>query len=117
MQKVRVREGEEQRKREIKKEMIEGVTVGHKGMVRMKGVGYRAEIKEEGVAVYVGYSTAKRVRKVEGVEVKIGGGNGTVIIGKGGRKAEVRQYMSKIEEIRAARKDKYKGKGIEKVKV
>ncbi len=117
MQKVRVKEGGAQRTEEIKKEMIEGVTVGHKGMIRMKGVGYRAEMKGDTIAVYVGYREAKRVKKKAGIEVTVGGGNGTVIIGKSARKGELREYLSKIEEIRPARKDKYKGKGIERVTV
>jgi large subunit ribosomal protein L6 len=112
VQKVRVKEGG--RTEEIKKEMIEGVTVGHKGMIRMKGVGYRAEMKGDTIAVYVGYREAKRVKIKAGIEVTVGGG---VIIGKSARKGELREYLSKIEEIRPARKDKYKGKGIERVTV
>lgn len=115
MQKVRVKEGV-QRTEEIKKEMIEGVTVGHKSMIRMKGVGYKAEIKGDRIAVYVGYREAKRVKKLKGIEIIVGG-NGTVIVGKSARKGELREYLSKIEEIRPARKDKYKGKGIERVTV
>ena len=53
----------------------------------------------------------KEIKKIEGVEIKISG-NGTIIVGKSSKKMELRQYLSKIEMMRPARKDKYKGKGV-----
>lgn len=111
VQKVRVQEGEEVRTSEVVKKMEQGVTNGYKGVIKMVGVGYKAEEKKGKIQVSVGYKEPKEIKKIEGVEIKISG-NGTIIVGKSSKKMELRQYLSKIEMMRPARKDKYKGKGV-----
>lgn len=97
--------------REVIRRMIQGVKEGFKGRLKIQGVGYRA--KEEGgkVKLTIGYKDEKVVKIGQGVSIEITG-NGTVITGKSALNTELRQTLGKIVEVRPARKDRYKGKGI-----
>ena len=64
----------------------------------------RREVKK-----YIDTADEKVVKMPEEVEVKV---EGNEIIGQSVMKEELAQSMRKIEEVRAARKDKYNGKGI-----
>ena len=97
---------------EVLKKMIEGVSKGYKAKLKINGVGYKARVEHGEVKLSVGYKDEKVV-KIEGkVEVKV---QGNIITGKGDMKSELKQMMSRVEEVRAARKDKYKGKGLKEV--
>lgn len=97
--------------RETIKRMVQGVSTGYKGKVKIHGVGYRAMEGKGEVKLSIGYKDEKVVKISDGVEIKITG-NGTIITGKSANYEELRQNLSKIVEIRPARKDRYKGKGI-----
>jgi len=97
--------------RETIKRMIQGVSTGYKGKVKIHGVGYRAIEGKGEVKLSIGYKDEKVVKINEGVEIKITG-NGTIITGKSANYDQLRQTLSKIVEVRPARKDRYKGKGI-----
>ena len=94
---------------EVIKKMIKGVEKGYKVKLKIKGVGYKAKVENGEVKLSVGYKDEKVVKLPEKVEVKV---EGNQIIGESTMKEELAQSMRKIEEVRAARKDKYKGKGI-----
>lgn len=112
---VKIEEGEIRTEtgegREVIRRMIQGVKEGFKGRIKIHGVGYRA--KEEGgkVKLTIGYKDEKVVNIGEGVSIEITG-NGTVITGKSALNTALRQTLGKIVEVRPARKDRYKGKGI-----
>lgn len=104
-------EVESQIGRDVVKKMIQGVTTGYRGKIKIQGVGYRAREEKGEVGLTIGYKDEKIVKIPQGVEIKIEG-NGTIIRGKSGLYTELRQSLSKIVEKRPARKDRYKGKGI-----
>lgn len=97
--------------RETLRRMIQGVSSGYKGRLKINGVGYRAVAQEGKVKLTIGYKDEKEVKIGEGVKIEITG-NGTIITGRSVRKEELQGTLSRIREVRAARKDKYKGKGI-----
>jgi large subunit ribosomal protein L6 len=97
--------------REVIKRMIQGVSTGYKGKVKIHGVGYRATEGQGEVKLNIGFKDEKLVKMNDGVEIKITG-NGTVITGKSTMYEDLRQSLSRIVEVRPARKDRYKGKGI-----
>lgn len=97
--------------REIIRRMIQGVKDGYKGRLKINGVGYRATEQGGKVKLTIGYKDEKVVKISEGVKIEITG-NGTIITGRSARKEELQGTLSRIREVRAARKDKYKGKGI-----
>lgn len=97
--------------RETIRRMIQGVKEGYKGRLKINGVGYRAVTQEGKVKLTIGYKDEKIVKIGEGVKIEITG-NGTIITGRSARNEELQGTLSRIREVRAARKDKYKGKGI-----
>lgn len=101
-----------QRGEDTIKNMIEGVSKGYKSKRKINGVGYKGRVEGSEIILSVGYKDEKSVEIPKTVSVKV---EGSIIVGKGDMKEELNQLMSNIEEVRAGRKDKYKGKGIRKV--
>lgn len=97
--------------REVVRRMIQGVSEGYKGKIKINGVGYKAVTAEGEVRLTIGYKDEKVVKMEEGVKIEITG-NGTIITGRSARYEDMRSSLSKIVEVRPARKDRYKGKGI-----
>lgn len=97
--------------REMIRRMVQGVTEGYKGRLKIIGVGYRATQSGKKVKLAIGQRDEKEVEISAGVKIEITG-NGTIITGRSNRNEEIMGEMAKIREQRAARKDKYKGKGI-----
>lgn len=91
------------------KEMIEGVTKGYKAKMIIAGVGYKARVEGKKMKLSVGYKDEKEVDIKEKVEMKV---EGNTIIARGTMLEEIGEMVSKVEKVRAGRKDKYKGKGI-----
>jgi len=112
---VEIKEGEVKvergKGRGVIKRMIEGVSEGFKGKLKIEGVGYKAKEGKGEIRLSIGYKDEKVVRSPAGVEMKVKG-NGTIITGKSEIYEELRQSLSRIREVRPARKDRYKGKGI-----
>ena len=102
-------------RRTIKK-LIQSVTVGFKGKVKLIGVGYKAnENPTSGIEINLGFKDPIQVAKPKNMEIKIKA-NGTVIEAKGNSLEKLNQYLSKIEHLRPTKKDIYKGKGAIRMK-
>ncbi|MCT4612762.1 MAG: 50S ribosomal protein L6 [Clostridia bacterium] len=88
--------------------MVEGVTVGFKKTLEIKGVGYKAQKQGKKLNLSLGYSHPVEMEDPEGITTTVEG-NTTVVV-EGIDKAAVGQYAA---EIRAKRKpEPYKGKGV-----
>lgn len=111
VQKVRVGGSE---KKWIQK-MIQGVTIGYKGKLKIKGVGYKAEKRGKGLVIALGYKNKRIMPENEQVEYEVGG-NGTIIEGKSAIYGQLRQNLTQIVQIRSGIKDKYRGKGVKEMK-
>ncbi|NTU52119.1 MAG: 50S ribosomal protein L6 [Chlorobiaceae bacterium] len=88
--------------------MIEGVTKGFTRKLEMTGVGYRAELKGEMLALTVGYSHMIYFNAPD--EIKIAVPDPTTILVSGIDKALVGQIAAKIRSFR--KPEPYRGKGI-----
>ncbi len=87
--------------------MVEGVKNGYIKELQIKGVGYRAEMKQDDLVLKVGFSHLVEVKKVEGVEFNV---NKDIITVSGIKKELVNRVAADIRKVR--RPDPYKGKGI-----
>ncbi len=88
--------------------MIEGVTVGFKKELELKGVGYRAQMKGKTLSMQLGFSHDVEYPSPEGITINAP--KPTQIIVEGINKQQVGQVAA---EIRAYRKpEPYKGKGV-----
>lgn len=108
IQKIRVKP--ENEKKWIQR-MVQGVTVGYKTKVRIKGVGYKAEKQEKGLVLALGYSNRRLVPTHPSIEYKVTG-NGTIIEGRSNEWKTLKQNITQIVDVRSAAKDKYKSKGV-----
>ena len=87
--------------------MIKGVTDGYTKQLEIRGVGYKAELKEEGLILNIGFSHPVLYRIPEGIEVKV---EKNILKISGIEKEKVGKVAA---EIRAKKKpEPYKGKGI-----
>jgi large subunit ribosomal protein L6 len=87
--------------------MVEGVKNGYTKELQIKGVGYRAEMKQDDLVLKVGFSHLVEVKKVKGVEFNV---NKDIITVSGIKKELVNRVAADIRKVR--RPDPYKGKGI-----
>lgn len=88
--------------------MVIGVTKGFSKKLNITGVGYKAELTDSNLILYMGYSHPVLVRIPKSISVKCE--NPTTIIVSGIRKDFVSAFASKIRFIRPP--EPYKGKGI-----
>lgn len=93
--------------------MVEGVTEGHKKILEIQGVGYRANVQGNKLVLNIGYSHPVEITAPEGVTFAVSEperGQTTKITVSGINKALVGQIAA---DVRKARKpDPYKGKGL-----
>jgi large subunit ribosomal protein L6 len=89
--------------------MVVGVTKGYKRELLMVGVGYRAEVKERSLVLYLGYSHPIIFVPPEGVYVTVMPKESKIIV-EGIDKELVGQTASKIRSFR--KPEPYKGKGV-----
>ena len=88
--------------------LIEGVTNGFKKELELRGVGYRAQAKGDGITMQLGFSHDVNYPAPEGIKINVP--KPTQIIVEGIDKQKVGQVAA---EIRAFRKpEPYKGKGV-----
>ena len=88
--------------------MVEGVTQGYKKQLEITGVGYKAEVKQFGLQLALGYSHPVEYRAPAGI--KLTAPQPIVVVIEGADKEKVGQVAA---EIRALRKpEPYKGKGV-----
>jgi large subunit ribosomal protein L6 len=88
--------------------MVIGVSKGFSKQLNITGVGYKAELVDSNLILYMGYSHPVLVRIPTSIFVKCE--NPTTIIVSGIRKDFVSAFASKIRFIRPP--EPYKGKGI-----
>jgi len=88
--------------------MVEGVTKGFKRTLEIVGVGYRAERKDTGLTLTVGFSHQIVYQPMAGVKVECP--NPTTIVISGPDKGSVGQTAAEIRAFRPP--EPYKGKGI-----
>jgi large subunit ribosomal protein L6 len=89
--------------------MVKGVTEGYVKMLDIKGVGYRASLKDkETLIVSVGYSNPVEVVIPSGIDVELP--TNTEVVIKGIDKQAVGEFAANIRKIRAP--EPYQGKGI-----
>jgi large subunit ribosomal protein L6 len=97
--------------------MAKGVTEGFSKTLEIQGVGYKAEMKKDKLALFVGYSHPVEFEAPEGISIKTE--NPTTIVVSGIDKGRVGQVSADIRKFRPP--DAYKGKGIryknEKIKL
>lgn len=93
--------------------MVEGVTEGHKKVLEVHGVGYRAEVKGKDLVLNVGYSHPVEIKAPEGILFEVNKperGQTLKITVSGIDKALVGQLAADIRKVR--KPDPYKGKGL-----
>lgn len=88
--------------------MVEGVTNGFSKTLQINGVGYRAAMQGNKLALTLGYSHPVEMEAVEGITIEVPQPN-TIIV-KGADKQLVGHVAAKIREKRLP--EPYKGKGI-----
>jgi large subunit ribosomal protein L6 len=88
--------------------MVMGVTSGFSKTLEIIGVGYRAEVKGEGMTLTLGYSHQIKYQAADGV--KLACPNQTTIVVSGPDKQKVGQAAAEIRAFRPP--EPYKGKGI-----
>jgi ribosomal protein L6P/L9E len=108
------------------KQMIKGVTIGFKEKLKFIGVGYKSSISNispttitnkpnvesrQQLDLLLGFNQPQKLVVPTGIEIKLNS-NGTVIEAQSSSLSKLKQYLSKIELIKPARKDIYKGKGV-----
>lgn len=88
--------------------MITGLSTGFEKKLEIVGVGYRAEMKGNGLFLNIGYSHPILFRAPEDIEISLD--SPTIISVKGYDKQLVGQVSAKIRSFRPP--EPYKGKGI-----
>ena len=88
--------------------MVIGVSTGYKKELEIKGVGYRAILKNNQVEINTGFSHPVIINVIDGVKVEIP--KPTIVIVSGIDKQAVGQMAALIRNVR--RPNPYSGKGI-----
>ncbi len=94
--------------RQLIQNMVIGVSAGYTKKLLVNGVGYRAEVKGNILALNLGYSTQIEYLIPEGIEIACE--NPTTIAVSGISKERVGQVSAEIRSLR--KPEPYKGKGI-----
>ena len=87
--------------------MVEGVAQGYEKRLDVQGLGYRANLEGEDLALKVGFSHTVKFPAVEGVKLSV---DKNIIIVSGIDKEKVGQVAAEIRKIKPP--EPYKGKGI-----
>ncbi|MDW2906967.1 50S ribosomal protein L6 [Mesomycoplasma ovipneumoniae] len=88
--------------------MLTGVSKGFQKELKIKGVGYKATLKEKVIELLVGYSHPVELKVPGELDVLVP--NATTIVIKGIDKQKVGQFSAQIRQVR--RPNPYSGKGI-----
>jgi large subunit ribosomal protein L6 len=88
--------------------MVTGVTDGFSKTLEIVGVGYRADVKGNGITLNLGYSHPIVYQPIEGVKLECP--NQTTVVVSGVDKGKVGQTAAEIRGFRPP--EPYKGKGI-----
>lgn len=87
--------------------MVQGVTAGYEKKLEIEGVGYRASLEGDSLALQLGFSHPVKVKKPEDMSISV---EKNVITVGGIDKEQVGQFAAKIRKIKPP--EPYKGKGI-----
>ena len=87
--------------------MVQGVSEGFTKVLEIEGVGYRAEVKGNGIVLNVGFSHPVELAFPEGVAGTV---EKNVITLTGADKEVLGQYAANVRKVR--KPEPYKGKGI-----
>ena len=87
--------------------LVKGVTVGFEKKLELSGVGYRAQVSENDLMLFLGFSHPVKIPAVEGITFQV---LENVITVSGINKNLVGDIAAKIRGLRPP--DPYKGKGI-----
>jgi large subunit ribosomal protein L6 len=87
--------------------MVKGVTEGHRKILELVGVGYRATMQGENLVLNVGYSHPVTIEKIDGIQIEVKDNKAVV---SGADKALVGEVAATIRRVRPP--EPYKGKGI-----
>lgn len=93
--------------RNVAANLAAGVEKGYQKKLEIEGLGYRAQVENGDLVVFVGFSHPLRVKKIPGIDFAV---EKNVISVTGIDKNLVGQTAAKIFNLR--RPDAYKGKGI-----
>ncbi len=93
--------------RSLIENIVEGVSKGYSRELQVKGVGYRAEMQGEDLALKVGFSHPVVFKKNEGVDFSVAK---DIITVSGIKKDLVGRIAAEIRQVRPP--EPYKGKGI-----
>ena len=88
--------------------MVVGVTQGFEKRLEIQGVGYRAQLRGDGLELALGYSHPVKVQAPEGIEFEVP--MPTQIIVRGNDKQAVGEIAAQIRKARPP--EPYKGKGV-----
>lgn len=94
--------------RAVIQNMVTGVSQGFERKLELVGVGYRAQVKGELLALSLGYSHPVEFRAPQGVAIEVP--TPTEIVVKGIDKQQVGQVAATIRSFRPP--EPYKGKGV-----
>jgi large subunit ribosomal protein L6 len=87
--------------------LIQGVAQGYEKKLQIEGLGYRAQIENGDLVLFVGFNHPVRITRPEGLDFKAEKG---IIVVSGADKTLVGQLAAKIRSVKPP--DVYKGKGI-----
>lgn len=87
--------------------MIRGVSAGYEKKLEIEGVGYKAAVKDDSLALSIGLSHPVTIQGVDGVSFAV---EKNVVTISGLDKQKVGQVASRIRAVRPP--EPYKGKGI-----
>ena len=88
--------------------MVEGVVDGYKKVLKLVGVGYRAQLKGNKLILTVGYSNPVEMDKPEDVEINVP--DNTTIELSSINKEHLGNFAAEVRAVRSP--EPYKGKGI-----
>ena len=89
--------------------MVTGVSEGFHRQLEVNGVGYRAELKDKNLVLYVGFSHPVVVEPPEGISFEVDARTRQIKV-IGSDKQQVGQVAANIREVRPP--EPYQGKGI-----
>ncbi len=87
--------------------MVEGVTKGFEKKLEIQGIGFRAEVTEEGLVLHVGFSHPVNMKIPEGIKITV---EKNIVTISGIDKELVGQVAANIRKVK--KPEPYKGKGI-----
>ena len=88
--------------------MVEGVVDGYKKVLKLVGVGYRAQFKGNKLILTVGYSNPVEMDKPEDIDIKVP--DNTTIELSSINKEHLGDFAAQVRAVRSP--EPYKGKGI-----